>query len=211
MWVLIIINLRPLVPKHRIFAVALKRYKHALQDCQNAANLQSSNPQVKTLNRLARCQIALGQVDTADRTLAEVLAQEPANSQALADRARVAKIRGDLSNVGREKSKREWTYVLYGLDSLEREVDTPPLPWRIMRVEAYLGKRRVDDAASLASDLLRANTSDPDVLWVRGLVFFNQGNTGQAIAHAQQALRNDPDHSAAKYAILPVALSSDSF
>lgn len=178
--------------------MALKRYNLALQDCQKAAAIQAGAPQPKTLSRLARCQIALGQIDDASRTIAEVLQLEANNASALADRARIEKIRADITNVEREKSKKEWTYVLYGLDSLEKEVDSFPLPWRVTKVEALLGKRRLEDASSLASDLLRSHPSEPDVLWVRGLVLFAQGNTAQAVAHAQAALRNDPDHSQAR-------------
>lgn len=178
--------------------MSLKRYASALDDCQKAAALQASAPQAKTLARLARCQIATGQIDDASRTLNEVLALDSKNAQALADRARIDKIRSDLTNITREKAKREWTYVIFGLDSLEKEVDSPPAAWRIIRVEALLGKKKLEDAASLASDLLRQNQSDPDVLWVRGLVLFAQGNTAQTVAHCQSALRNDPDHSAAR-------------
>lgn len=178
--------------------MALKRYKSALADCQKAAALQSSAPQAKTLARLARCQIAIGQIDDAQRALSEVLSLDPKNAQALSDQSKIDKIRLDLTNVEREKAKKEWSYVIFGLDSLEKEVELPPLSWRITRVEALLGKKRTEDAASLASDLMRINQNDPDVLWVRGLSLFAQGNTAQAVAHAQAALRNDPDHTAAK-------------
>lgn len=35
-------------------------------------------------------------------------------------------------------------------------------------------------------------------MWARGLVLFTQGSSAQAIAHAQAALRNDPDHTPAR-------------
>jgi DnaJ family protein C protein 7 len=178
--------------------VALKRFKTALADCQKAAALQSASPQAKTLARLARCQIALGQIDDAQRTLSEVLSLDPSNAQAATDQAKIDKIRNDLTSIERSRAKKDWTFVMFGLDSLEKEVEMPPTHWRVLRVEALLGKKRTEDAASLASDLLRINQNDPDVLWVRGLALFAQGNTAQAVAHAQAALRNDPDHSAAK-------------
>ena len=178
--------------------MALKRFRSALADCQKAAALQSSSPQPKTLARLARCQIALGQIDDAQRTITEVLTIDPQNAQALGDQAKIDKIRADLANVEREKAKKDWSFVIFGLDSLEKEVETPPLAWRITRVEALLGKKRTEEASMLASDLMRINQNDPDVLWVRGLALFAQGNTAQAVAHAQAALRNDPDHTAAK-------------
>ena len=178
--------------------MALKQYTSALADCQKAAGLQSASPQAKTLARLARCQIALGQIDDASRTLNEVLQLDSANTQALTDQKKIEKIRADLVNVARHKANKDWTYVLFGLDSLEKEVEQAPLAWRVDRAQALLGKKKLDDASSLASDLLRANSSDPDVLWVRGLVLFAQGNSAQAVAHAQAALRNDPDHAEAK-------------
>ena len=42
-------------------------------------------------------------------------------------------------------------------------------------------------------DLLRLDQSQPDALYYRGLCLYYNGNHPQAIAHAQSALRNDPD------------------
>lgn len=43
------------------------------------------------------------------------------------------------------------------------------------------------------SDLLRANPKQPEALYYRGLCLYYSGNHPQAIAHSQEALRNDPD------------------
>lgn len=51
------------------------------------------------------------------------------------------------------------------------------------------------------SDLLRMNSNLPDALYYRGLSLYYGGNHPQAIAHAQSALRNDPDYVLARSVI----------
>lgn len=49
-------------------------------------------------------------------------------------------------------------------------------------------------SSSYRSDLLRMDQSQPEALYYRGLCLYYSGNHAQAIAHAQSALRNDPDY-----------------
>lgn len=44
--------------------------------------------------------------------------------------------------------------------------------------------------------------SQPEALYYRGLCLYYSGNHPQAIAHAQSALRNDPDYVPARYVAL---------
>ena len=48
------------------------------------------------------------------------------------------------------------------------------------------------------SDLVRANPKQPDALYYRGLCLYYSGNHPQAILHAQEALRSDPDFALAR-------------
>lgn len=56
---------------------------------------------------------------------------------------------------------------------------------------------------SPGSDLLRADPKQPEPLYYRGLCLYLSGQHDQAIKHCQEALRNDPDYSQARYALAP--------
>jgi tetratricopeptide (TPR) repeat protein len=51
---------------------------------------------------------------------------------------------------------------------------------------------------SFCSDLLRQDPKQPEPLYYRGLCLYLSGNNDQALKHAQEALRNDPDFSKAR-------------
>lgn len=50
----------------------------------------------------------------------------------------------------------------------------------------------------LFSYLVRLDTQNPDVLYLRARVFYGQGDNAKAIAHCLEALRCDPDFSKAR-------------
>ncbi|KAK4698598.1 hypothetical protein P7C70_g7674, partial [Phenoliferia sp. Uapishka_3] len=185
--------------------MAAKSFARALDDCLKAAQLQSKAPQSKTLLRLARCQLALGLVVQAQQTLDQLL-QLDASGPVMQERARASRIAVHVDNVKRELAKKNWSMVLLGVDAAAREVDETPREWRLWKVEALVGKKRYDEAAGMAADLLRANSNQPDALYYRGLCLYYQGNHPQAILHAQQALRTDPDYVLARNLLRKVKL-----
>ncbi|KAL8277416.1 hypothetical protein RQP46_010138 [Phenoliferia psychrophenolica] len=185
--------------------MAAKQFSRALEDCLKAAQLQSASPQPKTLLRLARCQLALGLVVQAQQTLDQLLPLD-ASQQVMQERARAARIAVHVQNVKRELAKGDWSMVLLGVDAAAREVDETPREWRLWKVEALVGKKRYDEVNSMAADLLRGNPNQPDALYYRGLSMYYQGNHAQAIAHAQAALRTDPDYVLARTLLRKVKL-----
>src|ERR1700689_723324 len=62
---------------------AIKKFQPALEDCQQAATLQSAFPSLKTLTCLARCQLVIDSPASALSTLSSALSIEPSNEAAL--------------------------------------------------------------------------------------------------------------------------------
>jgi DnaJ family protein C protein 7 len=175
-----------------------KRFKPALADISAAAGIQSDSPQSKTLARLGRCQLAVGEIAGAVSSLQEAVSLDPKNAGASSDLARAQKVQRLLGSVRRDREKKEWSMVIFGLEQVEREIEEVPSEWKRWRIEALLGKKRVDEASVLALDLLRSSPKDPEALLLRGRVLYYQGSNTQAINHAQEALRCDPDFKAAR-------------
>ncbi|KAI0058879.1 protein prenylyltransferase [Artomyces pyxidatus] len=182
--------------------MAIKRFRSALEDCQQAATLQTAAPSPKTLVRLARCQLALGSPTPALSTLRSVLALEPQNAAALQLQQKVLELEAHLRNFDGARKKREWGMARLALDrcmqGIEGEGSDVPTEWRLWRVELELARGNWEAANTAANDALRMQSNSPDVLTLRGLVLFLCARLPQALQHVQSALRFDPGHEPAQ-------------
>ncbi|KAG2345809.1 TPR-like protein [Suillus weaverae] len=178
--------------------MALKRFRSALSDCQQAATLQSEDPSSKTLIRLARCQLALGLSEPALSTLRSVLSLEPTNPAALQLKDKVLELENHLRTFESSRTRKEWGMARLALDkclqSIEAEGGEIPTQWRLWRVELELSRGNWDAANIAANDALRLEPNSPEVLSLRGLVLFLSGKLSQALQHVASALRLDPGH-----------------
>lgn len=130
--------------------MALKRFRLALADCQQAAALQSAEPSSKTLIRLARCHLALGSSEPSLTTLRTVIALEPTNAAALQLQEKVLELEAHLRNFDGAKRKKEWGMARLALDkclqSIEGEGGEVPTQWRLWRIELELARGNWDAA-----------------------------------------------------------------
>lgn len=134
--------------------MALKRFRPALADCQQAAALQSAEPSSKTLIRLARCHLALGSSKPALTALRTVIALEPTNAAALQLQEKVLELEAHLRNFDNAKRQKEWGMARLALDkclqSIEGEGGEVPTQWRLWRVGLELARANWD-AANIAA------------------------------------------------------------
>lgn len=134
--------------------MALKRFKPALLDCQQAANLQSASPSPKTLVRLARCQLSTGSTAPALSTLRTVLAIDSKNAPALQLQKKVEDLEGHLKRFESAKGKKEWGMARLALDkcvqAIESEGGDIPSQWRVWRVELEMARGNWDSAGIAA-------------------------------------------------------------
>lgn len=132
--------------------MALKRYKAALEDCQAAAHLQREDPQPKTLLRLARCQLALGQPSQSRTTIAALLAIDPNNTQAIGLRQKASSLQDHLDRYHKCANSGEWTMARLALENAERLIDgSIPVEWRCWKIDVEIRRRRWDAATSTAT------------------------------------------------------------
>ncbi|KAI0089223.1 hypothetical protein BDY19DRAFT_944755 [Irpex rosettiformis] len=178
--------------------MALKKFKPALADCQQAANLQSDAPSVKTLTRLARCQLSTGSTAPALSTLRSALSIEPKNDAALQLQKKVLEIEAHLRNFEGARGRKDWGHARLALDKcvqgIEAEGGDIPLQWRLWRIDLELARANWDAASIAANDAMRLEPNSPDVLTSRGLVMFLTAKTAQALKHVVSALQLDPGH-----------------
>ncbi|KAF8329361.1 DnaJ-domain-containing protein [Cantharellus anzutake] len=179
--------------------MAIKHYRSAFEDCQSAVLLQGASPQPKTLLRLARCQLALGQPSPALSTVNSVLSLEPNNTEAITLRQKVNTLQSHLDRYHQAVEGGEWSIARFALENAEKFIDgSIPIEWRCWKIDIEIHRRRWDAATSAASDALRFDPSSPEVLTVRALVLFLTNRIPDAIKHVQSALRYDPEYSRAR-------------
>ena len=134
--------------------MALKRFKPALGDCQQAATLQSDAPSPKTLVRLARCQLSTGSTAPALSTLRTVLGIDGKNAAALQLQTKVLELEAHLRNLEGARDRKDWGMARLALDKcmqvIEGEGGDIPIQWRLWRVELEIAKKNWD-AASMAA------------------------------------------------------------
>lgn len=126
-------------------------YGPALEDLLAASALQRAAPQVKTLVRLGKCQLALGLIVPAQSTLDNAFKLDPTNGPLLNERARAARLANHVVNIKREMQGENWSMVILGIDAASREIEETPREWRVWKVQALVGKKRYDEAAAMAA------------------------------------------------------------
>ncbi|KEP47008.1 DnaJ family C protein [Rhizoctonia solani 123E] len=176
--------------------MALKKFAPALADCQSAASLQSASPVPKTLLRLARCHLALGDVPACLAALRDL----PDSTPGIQDvRKKAEGLELHLQRFHEAKAKNEWGAARLALeqavDAVEGDV---PVQWRCWRVECEVARGSWVGAQNAVSDALRLAPNSSEVLTLRGLILFLTNQIPKAIQHAQHALRMDPDCSPAR-------------
>ncbi|KAJ3503313.1 hypothetical protein NMY22_g18290 [Coprinellus aureogranulatus] len=196
--------------------MALKKFKPALDDCQQALYILSPSPSsttssapssssspppnkpmiVKTLLRLARCQFAVGSISHASSSLTRLLSMEQGNQQAKQLQQKISGVEGHIKNFEKAYQARDWGMARLALDKCTQAIDAEggqcPSEWRVWKVELELARGDFDSASISANEALRAAPNSPDALALRGLVLFLQGKLSQSLTHASSALRYDP-------------------
>ena len=185
--------------------MGLKMYRPALNDCSLAKDIQlrqstDGTAPPKTLVRLARCHLFLGDPKAAVSVLSSV-------NSASSDEASVKtanqlikqadKVSDHLASFENYKRSQDWTLASIALDQAQQACSMGdsdvPMSWRILRATVQLHKGHLDQANSTISDALRSDASNPEALLVRARIFLAKGDTAKSIAHCQAALRSDPE------------------
>ena len=143
--------------------MAQKRYQLALVDCQSVLALQGKPPQAKTLARLGKVQLGLGQVEAANASLTqarELLTSGNAGTAAetaptlkavQADFFKLERLRNHLNSIARERENKSHGMVAYGIDAASKEVEEVPMQWKIWRLESMIGRKMYEEATYYAT------------------------------------------------------------
>ena len=179
-----------------------KKFRSAIEDIENALRDQpkDSEPNVKILVRLAKCQIALGGAKEALATINPIIDND--DNTVINVKNQAMRVLNALESYERDRKSKNWTMANMSLRAAERESGCSqfdiPLEWKACKVECLIGKGDLVEAGRVASDILSSSPNSPDLLYLRARVLFLDSNFSKSIAHLQSAMRSDPDFIPAK-------------
>uniref|UniRef100_A0A8D3CJE8 J domain-containing protein n=1 Tax=Scophthalmus maximus TaxID=52904 RepID=A0A8D3CJE8_SCOMX len=161
----------------------LSRFREALEDSQQAVRLDDCF--MKGHLREGKCHLSLGNAMAANRCF-----QKNNNASTLLEYERMA-------DFGFEK--RDFRKVVYCMDRA-LAVASACHRFKILKAECLALLGRYPEAQSVASDILRMDSTNADALYVRGLCLYYEDCIDKAVQFFVQALRMAPDHEKARLA-----------
>ncbi|KAK9356469.1 hypothetical protein V1523DRAFT_401947 [Lipomyces doorenjongii] len=177
-------------------------YERALEDSSKALELSQQKPNEfgsnvpKTLLRIGKIQTALGNYDEAISAFSQISPPPSAGDVQVAYEMRQYLAQAEAMAAGGNVKLAQ--YAISGAEKLLGLNVTPPRNWRLLKGKCYVESGDLDQAATVAVNLLREDKQDSDALVLRGRVLYAQGDNAKAATHFMEALRVDPDHKLAR-------------
>ncbi|XP_030195870.1 dnaJ homolog subfamily C member 7 [Gadus morhua] len=175
----------------------LSRFREALEDSQQSVRLDECF--MKGHLREGKCHLSLGNAMAASRCFQKVLELEPGNMQAQQEHKNASSIL-EFERVAESGfEKRDFRKVVYCMDRA-LGVASACHRFKILKAECLALLGRYPEAQSVASDILRIDSTNADALYVRGLCLYYEDCIDKAVQFFVQALRMAPDHEKARLA-----------
>lgn len=189
--------------------MAMNKHADAVKDCRQAVSIQeeqTGSATTKASLRFCRALIGCGQFSEA-RSRIDALLSSPSTSSD--DRSQVdtlssqlKTLEGHWSSLQRDLSAGEYRMASFAIDKLIASplVPASPTSWKVISITLLYVRNdsALSTASSKATDLLRTDQSNSEILLLRARIFFAQGELAKTIQHCQAALRNDPDLTSAR-------------
>ncbi|TKS89665.1 DnaJ -like protein subfamily C member 7 [Collichthys lucidus] len=175
----------------------LRRFREALEDSQQAVRLDDCF--MKGHLREGKCHLLLGNAMAASRCFQKVLELEPSNREAQQENKTAETLLEfeRMAEFGFEK--RDFRKVVFCMDRA-LAVASACHRFKILKAECLALLGRYPEAQSVASDILRMDSTNADALYVRGLCLYYEDCIDKAVQFFVQALRMAPDHEKARLA-----------
>ncbi|XP_028403003.1 dnaJ homolog subfamily C member 7-like [Dendronephthya gigantea] len=172
-----------------------KDYNRALDDANIAIRLDENY--IKAYFRIARCNLAQGSTESAERALGKAKEIDPNNKTLANEYSRVHQIQQFEASAFEAHDKKDYRKVVFctrRLLELSPDCDL----YKVLRAESLALMKKYTEAEIEANSMLRENNRNADALYVRGLCLYYQDYEDEAFQCFTSALKIDPDHKKAK-------------
>ncbi|PNI33952.1 DNAJC7 isoform 2, partial [Pan troglodytes] len=169
----------------------LGRFREALGDAQQSVRLDDSF--VRGHLREGKCHLSLGNAMAACRSFQRALELDHKNAQAQQEFKNANAVMEYEKIAETDFEKRDFRKVVFCMD---RALEFAPAchRFKILKAECLAMLGRYPEAQSVASDILRMDSTNADALYVRGLCLYYEDCIEKAVQFFVQALRMAPDH-----------------
>ncbi|XP_057392230.1 dnaJ homolog subfamily C member 7 isoform X2 [Balaenoptera acutorostrata] len=169
----------------------LGRFREALGDAQQSVRLDDSF--VRGHLREGKCHLSLGNAMAARRSFQRALELDHKNAQAQQEFKNANAVIEYEKIAETDFEKRDFRKVVFCMD---RALEYAPAchRFKIIKAECLAMLGRHPEAQSVASDILRMDSTNADALYVRGLCLYYEDCIEKAVQFFVQALRMAPDH-----------------
>ncbi|XP_013374742.1 PREDICTED: dnaJ homolog subfamily C member 7 isoform X4 [Chinchilla lanigera] len=169
----------------------LGRFREALGDAQQSVRLDDGF--VRGHLREGKCHLSLGNAMAACRSFQRALELDHKNAQAQQEFNNANAVMEYEKIAETDFEKRDFRKVVFCMD---RALEFAPAchRFKILKAECLAMLGRYPEAQSVASDILRLDSTNADALYVRGLCLYYEDCIEKAVQFFVQALRMAPDH-----------------
>ncbi|XP_077543529.1 dnaJ homolog subfamily C member 7-like isoform X3 [Haemaphysalis longicornis] len=172
-------------------------HQAALDDCRQVLLRDPHNS--KGLLREAKCHVALGDPQAAGRSLQLLRDLDPQNLALPRELKTVEILKHFLTEGDKAYEAQDYNKVIYCMDrALQQAVSCSKI--KVLKAECLALLKRLPEARQIADEIMRADRTNADAMYVRGLCFYYEDNIEKALQHFQQVLRLAPDHPKASVA-----------
>ncbi|KAH0626922.1 hypothetical protein JD844_002219 [Phrynosoma platyrhinos] len=169
----------------------LGKYREALGDAQHSVRMDDTF--VRGHLREGKCHLSLGNAMAASRCFQRVLELDHKNAQAQQELNNSRTVLEYEKIAEADFEKRDFRKVVFCMD---RALEFAPAchRFKILKAECLALLGRYPEAQSVASDILRIDSTNADALYVRGLCLYYEDCIEKAVQFFIQALKMAPDH-----------------
>lgn len=170
-------------------------YKNALKDSKQSTQLD--NTFEKGYIRTAKCCIVCGDIIGAEQAIKSFLEIDAKNTALKNEIQQLKQLRDYQEKAVQSYDKNDYRTCVYHMDNAIK-LSPASIRYKLLKAECLAMLGRNDEANDLAINIMQADSSNSDAIFVRGLTLYYSDNLEKAILHFERCLQFDPDHKKAK-------------
>jgi DnaJ family protein C protein 7 len=170
--------------------IMLYQYKDALEDARKAVALDSSF--VKGYIRIAKCSLALGYLPAANGALCTVKELSLNNFPIPPEVQELEEVMKYDMEGTIACHKQNYIRAVFCTDKILKHI--PCTRYKLKKAGCLILLGRYQEARNITNDILHADKQNVEAVYVRGMCFYYEGNTEEALCHFKYVLRLAPNH-----------------
>jgi len=168
----------------------LQNYKEAAKDCEKAAEIDKKF--AKAYQRGSSCYCQLGEFEKAEKFLKFGNKANPYDLKIRSEMTKLRSLKKRQTELKEALSQKKYNKAMLIIPYLEKPVSRH-LGTALLILRTYIEVKKYQAAVKLASEWYKLDSSNVELIHLRGRAYYHSGNSGLAKRHFQSVLRKAPD------------------